>query len=208
MMKLLSFIAGLVLVSGWGPAASGQTLHIGARKTHRISDQDSTGVLKLDTLIMDRRAHLVLENKKSFSIEAISIFVDEKAVISAHDSRNNGTDLTLSGKFVELGSLALNVAGREFDQGANRKAGNGNGGDVLIRYAPEGIRPQLENHRDQHYIGVLNRGAGRARTPQVEIANVWTQIRMGAGTGRPGGRAGKVYDASEGKDGKTELKRL
>ncbi len=184
---------------------SAQTIHVKAKKSYQLRQKDSVSVLNIDSLILDKKALLFVNDAKELTINAKYILIDDRAVIKGRDGKNNGTNLTIKGNFVKLGQLAVDLSGDLFEQGI-RKYKNGDGGNLVIEYAKQGIKPQTENYKDDNFIAVLNSGAGKNVIPQVELFNVWTQIRNGAGYGRPGGPQGRVYDASVGKDGKFELK--
>lgn len=201
MIKLLFSIICTVLMFD---VCFAQSLIIPAKEKYII--KDTAKVLILDSLVLNKKSSLIIPNQKDFTIQAKYIILEDKTSISAHDGENNGTNLKISGKFLEIGRSVIDVSGHTFLIGKD-KFPNGNGGDLLITYHEGGLKPQVDEHKSKNYIEVLTRGASTSISPWNEINNIWYRINLGSGIGRsPAGLPnGKVYDATTGEDGKVDI---
>ena len=185
-----------------------QSLIIPAKGKHIIKDK-SIKELRLDSLVLNKKSSLEIQGKKDFTIYANHIILADKTFITAHDDKNNGTNLILSGKFIKIGKTVVDVSGRTYEVG-NKTEANGNGGKLTIVYDSDGLKPQHLDNKEKNYIETLAKGASTSTNPYVDVQNLWYRVALGSGIGRSpmGLPQGKVYDASEGKDGEVEIKPL
>jgi hypothetical protein len=189
-------------------SVNAQSLIIPAKGKHIIKDK-AVNELWLDSLVLNKKSSLEIQGKKDFTIYANHIILADKTFITAHDEKNNGTNLKLSGKFIKIGKTVIDVSGRTYEIG-NKTEANGNGGKLMIEYQQDGLQPQSVNSKEKNYIETLANGASTSTNPYVDIQNLWYRVAIGSGIGRSpmGLPQGKVYDASEGKDGEIEIKLL
>nr|WP_039453763.1 hypothetical protein [Pedobacter glucosidilyticus] len=185
-----------------------QSLIIPAKGKHIIKDK-AIKELRLDSLVLNKKSSLEIQGKKDFTIYANHIILADKTFITAHDDKNNGTNLILSGKFIKIGKTVVDVSGRTYEVG-NKTEANGNGGKLTIVYDSDGLKPQHLDNKEKNYIETLAKGASTSTNPYVDVQNLWYRVALGSGIGRSpmGLPQGKVYDASEGKDGEVEIKPL
>lgn len=189
-------------------SVNAQSLIIPAKGKHIIKDK-SIKELRLDSLVLNKKSSLEIQGKKDFTIYANHIILADKTFITAHDDKNNGTNLILSGKFIKIGKTVVDVSGRTYEVG-NKTEANGNGGKLTIVYDSDGLKPQHLDNKEKNYIETLAKGASTSTNPYVDVQNLWYRVALGSGIGRSpmGLPQGKVYDASEGKDGEVEIKPL
>jgi hypothetical protein len=189
-------------------SVNAQSLIIPAKGKHIIKDK-SIKELRLDSLVLNKKSSLEIQGKKDFTIYANHIILADKTFITAHDDKNNGTNLILSGKFIKIGKTVVDVSGRTYEVG-NKTEANGNGGKLTIMYDSDGLKPQHLDNKEKNYIETLAKGASTSTNPYVDVQNLWYRVALGSGIGRSpmGLPQGKVYDASEGKDGEVEIKPL
>lgn len=187
-------------------SVNAQSLIIPAKGKHIIKDK-SIKELRLDSLVLNKKSSLEIQGKKDFTIYANHIILADKTFITAHDDKNNGTNLILSGKFIKIGKTVVDVSGRTYEVG-NKTEANGNGGKLTIVYNSDGLKPQHLDNKEKNYIETLAKGASTSTNPYVDVQNLWYRVALGSGIGRSpmGLPQGKVYDASEGKDGEVEIK--
>ncbi len=183
-----------------------QSLVIKNKERHNLKLADSSAVLNLDTLMLGKKSSLYINDKKSLTINAKNIFFGDKSAIVSHDGKNNGTNLIINGRFIDLGKAVIDVSGLDYRFGS-AKFPNGNGGNVIIKYDEQGLMPTSSDTKSNNFLEILNRGASSNINPQVEISNIWYRIAIGSGIGRsPTGLPnGKIYDASVGKDGDIQI---
>ncbi|WP_026904926.1 hypothetical protein [Pedobacter glucosidilyticus] len=189
-------------------SVNAQSLIIPAKGKHIIKDK-AINELRLDSLVLNKKSSLEIQGKKDFTIYANHIILADKTFITAHDGKNNGTNLKLSGKFIKIGKTVIDVSGRTYEVG-NKTEANGNGGNLLIQYNQDGLIPQSDNNKEKNYIETLAKGASTSTNPYVDVQNLWYRVALGSGMGRSpmGLPQGKVYDASEGSQGNIEIKPL
>ncbi|QEK51106.1 hypothetical protein FYC62_05015 [Pedobacter aquae] len=189
-------------------SVNAQSLIIPAKGKHIIKDK-SIKELRLDSLVLNKKSSLEIQGKKDFTIYANHIILADKTFITALDDKNNGTNLILSGKFIKIGKTVVDVSGRTYEVG-NKTEANGNGGKLTIVYDSDGLKPQHLDNKEKNYIETLAKGASTSTNPYVDVQNLWYRVALGSGIGRSpmGLPQGKVYDASEGKDGEVEIKPL
>ncbi|KHJ37194.1 hypothetical protein PBAC_26370 [Pedobacter glucosidilyticus] len=189
-------------------SVNSQSLIIPAKGKHIIKDK-AIKELRLDSLVLNKKSSLEIQGKKDFTIYANHIILADKTFITAHDDKNNGTNLILSGKFIKIGKTVVDVSGRTYEVG-NKTEANGNGGKLTIVYDSDGLKPQHLDNKEKNYIETLAKGASTSTNPYVDVQNLWYRVALGSGIGRSpmGLPQGKVYDASEGKDGEVEIKPL
>lgn len=201
MIKLLFSTVCTVLMFNFCFA---QNLIIPAKGRYII--KDTTNTLILDSLVLKKKSSLVISNKKNFTIKANYIILEDKTSISAHDGKNNGTNLNISGNFLKIGKSVIDVSGLTYLTGED-KFPNGNGGELTLMYHEGGLHPQATKHKSKNYIEVLTKGASTNINPWNDINNIWYRINLGSGLGRsPSGLPnGKVYDATIGNDGKLKI---
>lgn len=216
-MKVKMFVVMLLLI-GYGSQGFClaqdsvqyiQKLEVGKKKkkTFSVRQQDSTLILKIDTLILNDKASLEFFGKKRVDLQVKYAEIPKQAYIIGTDSKNNGSDMNIAIHFGKLGSLYVLAGGRDANNGS-RTFPNGNGGKVTLRYDKSGIIPQLENKDQTAYLRIDTKAGGYRVNPQSELYNIYTQIGMGirSGGGRLGGvPQGQIYSGSPGRDGKSEV---
>jgi hypothetical protein len=182
-----------------------QSLIIPAKGIHIIKDS-TVKELILDSLVLNKKSSLIIKNSKDFVIKAKHIVLEDKTSISAHDGKNNGTNLKINGKFVKIGKSVIDVSGLNYVFG-DEKYSNGNGGNVEIKYDPNGLKPQSEKTKEKNYVEVLYNGASSSVNPQTEIQNIWYRIGESSRSGRAlsGLPRGKIFDAGVGKNGSLNI---
>lgn len=182
-----------------------QSLIIPAKGVHIIKDSTLKELI-LDSLVLNKKSSLIIKNSKDFVIKAKHIILEDKTSISAHDGKNNGTNLKINGKFVKIGKSVIDVSGLNYVFG-DEKYSNGNGGNIEIYYEATGLKPQSENSKNKNYVEVLYNGAVSSVNPQSEIQNIWYRIGHSAGSGRAlsGLPRGKIFDAGVGKNGSLNI---
>lgn len=179
-------------------------LVIDSKKTHYFKQGDSTVFVIIDTLIMKDKASLYFTAKKNISLTAHEATIGKNCILTANDTKNNGTNLNLNVNFEQLGSLYVDVSGFEARSG-NRKFDNGNGGKVNLSFLSGGKNPQSADKNRPNYLSINNKAGGYTVNPQTDIAVLFQQMRNGA-PGRFGGLPnGRVFSGNLGKDGTTSI---
>ncbi|MFC6103012.1 hypothetical protein [Olivibacter domesticus] len=177
------------------------------KKTFSVRQQDSTLVLKIDTLILNDKATLEFFGKKKVDLQVKYAEIPKQAYIVGTDSKNNGSEINITIHFGKLGSLYVLAGGRDANNGS-RTFPNGNGGNVTLHYDKRGIVPQQEKKDQPGYLRIDTKAGGYRVNPQSDLYNIYSQIGMGirSGGGRLGGvPQGQIYSGSPGKDGKSEV---
>lgn len=180
-------------------------LEIGKKKKEIFSaGRDSSLTLVIDTLMMADRAQLQFFGKKKVKLKIGYAEIGNQVYISGNDGKNNGSDLDIDIHFGQLGSLYILAGGLDANNGT-RTFPNGNGGDVRVQYAPEGVKPQSTDKKAEAYLLVDTRAGGYGVNPRTDLANIYSRIYMGGG--RPLGQLpqGQVYSGSPGVDGKSTV---
>ncbi len=211
---LMRIFTALLLMGCWvGASAQAiDTLHveklvIGRKKKEVYSGRDSSLVLRIDTLIMNDRSQLLFHGKKDVKLDVGHAEIGDRAYIFGTDGKNNGTDFEIDMRFDKLGTLYVLAGGQDARNNGSRTFPNGNGGDVILTYHPEGIVPQTQDKKGAHYLRIDTRAGGYRGNPQNELSNIYSLINMGA-RGRPLSNLGQgqVYSGSPGRDGKSTVK--
>lgn len=183
-------------------------LIIDKRKTHVIRQRDSLSNVLIDTLVMEDKSTLEFYAAKKASLTVNHAILGKQCIITGTDTKNNGTQFDLKIKFDKLESLF--IVSRGFDYQTRPAFGNGNGGNVTLKYASSGIKPQFEGKKKTAYVSIVNSGGGKAVTPQNDLYIIRSRIAMGAGNiGRPLTNLpqGRVYDGTPGDDGKKVIEK-
>ena len=181
-------------------------LEIKKKKREHISGADSTQHVVIDTLIMHDRASLQFYGKKHVILEVKHAIIPKKAYISATDGKNNGSDMDITIRFDELGSLFVLAGGRDANNGS-RTYPNGNGGEVLLSYLSDGVVPQTADEKAEGYLEVDTKAGGYSVNSRSDLYNIYSRIGRGS---RPLGQLpqGQIYSGSPGIDGTSEVKEL
>lgn len=188
-------------------------LHIGKlvidkRKTHVIRQRDSSANLLIDTLVMEDKSTLEFYAAKKASLTVNHAILGKQCIITGNDTKNNGTVFDLKIKFDKLESLF--IVSRGFDYQTRPAFGNGDGGNITLKYASSGLQPQFDDRKKPAYVSIVNPGGGKAVTPQNDLYIIRSRIAMGAGNiGRPLTNLpqGRVYDGTPGDDGKKVIEK-
>ncbi|MBE7179279.1 MAG: hypothetical protein INR69_22950 [Mucilaginibacter polytrichastri] len=182
-------------------------ISIGKRKTYTFN-RDSVVNLSIDTLIMEDKSTLEFLSAKTASITIGHAIIGKQCIITGTDGKNNGTRFNIKADFDKLESLFIVSRGQDY---YSRPAfGNGNGGDVKLKYASGGAKVQTTDKKSPGYLSIVNTGGGKAVTPQSDLYVIRSRIAMGSGNiGRPLTNLpqGRVYDGSMGTDGKTSIEK-
>lgn len=205
----------LVLLTGYAGFAFAQdtdTLHIGklqieGRKKEVYSGRDSSLVLHIDTLIMRDRSQLIFYGKKDVTLVVGYAEIGDRAYLFGTDGKNNGSNIDMTIRFGQLGSLYVLAGGHDANNNGSRTHPNGNGGNVVVSYHPDGIVPQRDDKKQPAYLHIDTRAGGYRVNPQNDLRNIYSMINMGS-PGRPLGNVsqGTVYSGSPGVDGKSTVK--
>lgn len=181
-------------------------LEINKKKSKAFSSRDSILILNIDTLIMKDRSKLIFYGKKSVKLQVKHAIIGKDALIYGTDGKNNGSDMDISLRFDNLGSLIISAAGLDAQNGTKTYP-NGNGGKVNLSYLNSGIAPQQINKKGNAYLSIDTKAGGYSVNAQSDIRNILS--RIGRGT-RPLGQLpqGQVYSGSPGIDGKSEVKAI
>jgi len=176
------------------------------KKRERIPGPDSTQHIVIDTLIMHDRASLQFYGKKKVSLEVKHAIIPKRAYISATDGKNNGSDMDITMRFDELGSLLVLAGGRDANNGS-RTYPNGDGGTVTFNYLSDGIKPQSADEKQDAYLRIDTRAGGYSVNARSDLYNIYSRIGGGS---RPLGQLpqGQVYSGSPGIDGESEMHEL
>lgn len=181
-------------------------LEINKKKSKAFSGRDSILILNIDTLIMKDRSKLIFYGKKKVKLQVKHAIIEKDALIYGTDGKNNGSDMDISIRFDNLGSLTVSAAGLDAQNGTKTYP-NGNGGKVTLNYLSSGIAPQQINKKQNAYLSIDTKAGGYSVNAQSDIRNILS--RIGRGT-RPLGQLpqGQVYSGSPGIDGKSEVKAI
>ncbi|SEM98531.1 hypothetical protein SAMN05216436_11027 [bacterium A37T11] len=183
-----------------------EKLEIAKKKTKSFSGgRDSTLSLTIDTLIMNDRAQLQFFGLKKVTLSVGYAQIGDRVYISGTDGKNNGSHLKIDINFIKLGSLYVLVGGYDANNGT-KTFPNGNGGNVQLIYAANGIKPQTVDKKAKNYLLIDTRAGGYRVNPQSDLRNIYSQMRMGS-VGRPLGALpqGQIYSGSPGIDGKSSI---
>lgn len=204
----------LLLSSGFLLSAQAQTesiqhiskLEINKKKSQVFSSRDSILILNIDTLIMKDRAKLIFYGKKKVMLQVKHAIIGKDGFIYGTDGKNNGSDMDISIRFDDLGSLAVSAAGLDAQNGTKTYP-NGNGGKVTLNYLSNGIAPQQVSKKETAYLSIDTKAGGYSVNAQSDIRNILSRIGRG---GRPLGQLpqGQVFSGSPGIDGKSEVKAI
>lgn len=208
-MKMLAVILAILIpYLAIGQIQRIPKLVIENKKTFELLSKDSTGFVVIDTLIMKDNSGINLYNKKSFKIVIRQAFIGKNCEIYGNNGKNTGTNLELAMNCKQLGSLLINVGGLDAKIG-NKNYPNGDGGNVTLSYLETGLMPQIADKKLPHYIQIINKGGGFLTNAQPDLASVLSRIN-GSSPGRPLGQLpnGRVYSGNNGRDGKTEIKKV
>lgn len=185
-------------------------LELRKNQVYSIQNEDTSGTLAVDTLIMNDHAKIILYGKTEFNILARNAFIGHNCMIIGHDAENNGTDLNIQMCFKSLERLEIRVSGQNrFD--SRSEFPNGDGGDVHFFYDSTGEIPQTKFPRRYGYVYVDNLGAQGTDHPETDLEIIHQEIRSGSSiASRPltGLKSGLIFDVKPGKDGLTEFKTL
>lgn len=198
------FVTGVIAQSV--PIEHITKLEIEKKKRERISSSDSTQHIVIDTLIMHDRSSLQFYGKKKVTLEVKHAIIPKKAYITATDGKNNGSDMDITIRFDELGSLFVLAGGRDANNGS-RTFPNGNGGEVSFNYLNDGIKPQTTDERKKEYLKVDTKAGGYSVNARNDLYNIYSRIGGGS---RPLGQLpqGQVFSGSPGVDGTSEVNQL
>ncbi len=210
MKKVIACFIILASVIAIGKAQGQETVHLPKlevknRDNEVFSKGDSALVVHIDTLVMGNRSSIRFVGKKDVKLMVKHAFIGSRASIFGNDGKNNGTNFDIDIRLEELGSLFVLAGGMDANNGF-RTHPNGNGGNVTFHYAQDGIVPQTENRRKEHYLAIDTRAGGYRNNPQSEIRSIYGRINPSI-VGRPlsGLPQGTIYSGSPGKDGKTVI---
>ena len=159
--------------------------------------------LKIDTLIMADRSKLEFFAKKDVKLHIGYAELGENIVITGQDSKNNATNFEVDIDLQKLGSLFVIARGIDAFNGTKTHP-NGDGGIVSIRYNPDGIVPQTEDKKAEHYLFVDVKPGGLRVNPNSEINQIYGRISMSS-PGLRGLPQGQIYSGSPGKKGKVPI---
>ncbi len=181
-------------------------LEINRKKNKTFSSRDSTLILSIDTLVMKDRSKLLFYGKKKVELKVKHAIIGKDALIYGTDGKNNGSDMDITIRFDDLGSLVVSSAGLDAQNGT-KTFPNGNGGKISLKYLSNGMTPQQVNKKESAYLSIDTKAGGYSVNAQSEIRNILS--RIGRGT-RPLGQLpqGQVYSGSPGIDGKSEVKAI
>lgn len=181
-------------------------LEIKRKKAVNFSRGDSSITLVIDTLIMNDRSRLEFYGKKNVTLKVKHAIIPKRAYISGTDGRNNASNFDITVRFDELGSLFVLAGGRDANNGT-RTFPNGNGGKVTFNYLADGISPQQDDKKLNHYLIIDTKAGGYSVNARSDLYNIYSRIGGGS---RPLGQLpqGQVYSGSPGIDGKSELKEI
>lgn len=210
-MKHLIIIIASIFFSSTLVAQSDSVKHISKleikkKKRERIPGSDSTQHLVIDTLIMHDKAHLEFYGKKKVTLEVKHAIIPKKAYLSATDGKNNASDMNITMRFDELGSLFVLAGGRDATNGS-RTFPNGNGGKIVLNYLSDGITPQSTEEKQEGYLRIDTKAGGYSVNARSDLYNIYSRIGGGS---RPLGQLpqGQVYSGSPGIDGISEVNAL
>jgi len=181
-------------------------LEIKKKKRHHIPGRDSSITLHIDTLIMHDQAHLEFYGRKDVTLQVKHAVIPKRAYISGTDGKNNASDMDITIRFDELGSLFVLAGGRDANNGS-RTFPNGDGGKVELKYLADGVHPQTEDKKADHYLRIDTAAGGKSVNARSDLYNIYSRI---GGGGRPLGQLpqGQVYSGVAGIDGKSEIKEV
>jgi len=207
-----AIITGLaIMVASAVFAQDTNTIHIPKLEIERNKKQvfagkDSSLMVYIDTLVMKDKSQLVFFGKKDVQLHVRHASIEKRGYIYGTDGKNNGTDFTIDMRFENLGSLYVLAGGQDANNNGSRTYPNGDGGDVVFSYDGNGIVPQAEDKKSNHYLHIDTRAGGYRVNPQSDLRNIYSMINRGA-AGRPLGNLsqGMVYSGSPGKDGNVTL---
>jgi len=181
-------------------------LEIKKKKNVSLNRGDSSVTYLIDTLIMHDRAQLEFYGKKNITLKVKHAILSKRAYISGTDGKNNGSNMDITMRFDELGTLYVLAGGRDANNGS-RTFPNGNGGKVVFNYLADGITPQQQDKNAAHYLKVDTKAGGYSVNSRSDLYNIYSRI---GGGGRPLGQLpqGQVYSGSPGIDGKSDIKEV
>lgn len=206
---ILSLFSFLFLLNAQAQTDSIQhfsKLEISKKKSKSFSGRDSTLILTIDTLVMNDRSKMIFYGKKKVELRVRHAIIGKDALIYGTDGKNNGSNMDISIRFDNLGSLMVSAAGLDAQNGT-KTFPNGNGGKVNLSYLSSGIAPQQIDKKENAYLSIDTKAGGYSVNAQSDIRNILS--RIGRGT-RPLGQLpqGQVYSGSPGIDGKSEVKAI
>ncbi|WP_118193247.1 hypothetical protein [Albibacterium indicum] len=181
-------------------------IEVKKKKRERVPGADSIQHVVIDTLIMHDRSSLQFYGKKEVTLEVKHAFIPKKAYISATDGKNNGSDMEITMRFDELGSLIVLAGGRDANNGS-RTYPNGDGGTVTFNYLSDGVKPQSADEKQDTYLRIDTRAGGYSVNARSDLYNIYSRIGGGS---RPLGQLpqGQVYSGSPGIDGESDIHEL
>lgn len=203
---LISFLAVDVVLAQSNSVQHISRLEIKKKKTVNISKGDSSVTVIIDTLIMNDRSRLEFYGKKDVTLKVKHAIIPQRAYISGTDGKNNASNLDITIRFDELGSLFVLAGGRDANNGS-KTFPNGNGGKVTFNYLSDGIIPQQTDKSKGHYVVVDTKAGGYSVNARSDLYNIYSRIGSGS---RPLAQLpqGQVFSGSPGIDGKSEIKEV
>lgn len=178
-------------------------LEINKKKAKTFSSRDSFLTLMIDTLIMNDRSRLVFYGKKDVTLQVKHAIIGKDAFVFGTDGKNNGSNMDISIRFDNLGSLTISAIGLDALNGT-RTFPNGNGGKVSLKYLSDGIAPQSENKKESAYLSIDTKAGGYSVNAQNDVKNILSQIGRGS---RPLRQLpqGQIYSGTAGIDGTSKV---
>lgn len=173
------------------------------KKVFHSKDKDSTITLRIDTLIMKDKSSLQFYGEKDVKLVIGYAEIGNNAFISGNAGKNNASNFDIDIYFQRLGSLYIIAKGRDANNGT-RTDPNGDGGNITLTYAKEGITPQTESKKEKHYLHMDASPGGLHVVPASDLRVIYDQIKHSP-PGRISLPQGQVYSGSPGKEGKIIL---
>lgn len=174
-------------------------LELGKKKKKYFNSRDSTAVIYIDTLIMKDKSSIQFIGKKDVKLVVKHAQIGKKAFISGSGAKNNASNFNIDIAIQSLGSLYVIAKGQDAINGTKTND-NGDGGNVIFRYAASGIVPQTEDKNADNYLRVDVTPGGRTTNPTTDLNQIYSRIKT-APSGLRGVPQGQIYSGSPGKEG-------
>lgn len=178
-------------------------LELGKKDRKVFSSKDSMLTLRIDTLIMGDRSSLRFIGKKKVTLLVKHAEIGKRAYLSGIYEKNNASDFDIGIRFEKLGSLYVMANGQDANN-TMKTDPNGDGGQVILAYDPNGIIPQQDNRKGSNYLHVDVSPGGRRVNPSSDIRVIRSMINNSQ-NGLRGVPQGQIYSGSPGTEGKVEI---
>ena len=178
-------------------------IELGRKKKKIFNSRDSSTIVYIDTLIMKDRSSLQFYGKKDVKLIVKHAEIGKGVFISGLASQHNASNFDIEINMQKLGSLYIIARGQDAMNGT-KTAPNGDGGEVVFKYHPNGIKPQSEDKKQNNFLYVDVSAGGRSINPVSDLNQIYSRIATSA-PGLRGMPQGQVYSGSPGKEGKVVI---